>query len=288
MLAYVVRRLLLIVPTLFGIMVINFVIVQAAPGGPVEQMIRTDRGPAAPTSRRGSAAPARGEWRAVPTAARAAASGPASYRGARGLDPEFIKELERMYGFDKPPHERFVQMIGHYLRFDFGTSFFRDRPVDRAGAREAAGLDLARPLDHAAHLPDLDPARHPQGGARRHALRRLDQRRDHRRLRHPGLPVRHPADRAVRRRQLLRLVPAARPGLGQLGAAVLAGRASSTISGTWRCRSRAGDRRLRRPDHADQELVPRGDQQAVRDDRARQGPDRSGGCSTATCSATPC
>ncbi len=130
MLAYVIRRLLFVIPTLLGIMVINFVIVQAAPGGPVEQMIAQIQGRGAEATAR-VAGSAKGD---------AAAPGPASasgqssdvtsrYRGARGLDPEFIKELERLYGFDKPPGERFILMLRNYAVFDFGKSFFRDRPV---------------------------------------------------------------------------------------------------------------------------------------------------------------
>ena len=128
MLAYIIRRLLLIIPTLFAIMVINFVVIQLAPGGPIEQIIGqlTGEGGAATerVTRTGT-----GET-AVPSARGAADQGVTSkYRGAQGLDPEFIKELERQYGFDKPMHERFFKMIGDYVVFDFGESFFRDRRV---------------------------------------------------------------------------------------------------------------------------------------------------------------
>jgi len=131
MLAYIVRRLLLIVPTLFGIMVANFVVVQFVPGGPVEQMIAqiTGQGVAATErvtragGREAGAAPSQGEG------APAAAGERGPYRGAQGLDPEFVQELEAMFGFDKPAHERFFLMMGNYLRFDFGDSFFRDRKV---------------------------------------------------------------------------------------------------------------------------------------------------------------
>src|SRR5690606_37688183 len=126
MLAYIVRRLLLIVPTLFGIMLINFAIIQAAPGGPVEQLIAEIEGTAvAATARR------TGAGGATAAQTRAPASGEESgrYRGARGLDPAFIAEIERMYGFDKPAHERFLQMMGNYLVLDFGESFFRNRSV---------------------------------------------------------------------------------------------------------------------------------------------------------------
>ena len=121
MLAYIARRLVLILPTLFGIMVVNFVIVQAAPGGPVELMIARIKGTAVEaTARVGSAG---GE-----TSGQAGAV-TAKYRGARGLDPELIRQLEKLYGFDKPAHVRFFQMMRRYAVFDFGQSFFRDRSV---------------------------------------------------------------------------------------------------------------------------------------------------------------
>ena len=115
------------------------------------------------------------------------------YRGAQGLDPDFIKNLEKQFGFDKPAPERFALMVWNYARFDFGKSYFRDVSVHPADQGEAAGLDLARPLADAADLHDLDPARHPQGGRRRLALRHLDLGGDHRRLCDPRLPVRDPA-----------------------------------------------------------------------------------------------
>jgi microcin C transport system permease protein len=115
------------IPTLFGIMVLNFIIVQAAPGGPVEKMIARLTGQAGEATSRFSGA-GMGDMGQV--AAPIAAQGTNStYRGAQGIDPEIIHELEVMYGFDKPAHERFFQMIGQYLRFDFGTSFYRDESV---------------------------------------------------------------------------------------------------------------------------------------------------------------
>jgi microcin C transport system permease protein len=130
MLAYVVRRLLLIIPTLFGIMVINFVVIQTAPGGPVEQLIQqlTKGGVGADVTARVSGTGTGDVVRGSETRA-SAGEGTSQYRGARGLDPEFVKQIERMYGFDKPMYERFFQMIGQYLRFDFGTSYFRDQSV---------------------------------------------------------------------------------------------------------------------------------------------------------------
>lgn len=129
MTAYILRRLLLIIPTLFGIMVINFLIVQAAPGGPVERVIATLKGhDVAATARLGGSAQSDlGAAQALPSATMD--SGASKYRGARGIDPELIAEIERLYGFDKPAHERFWQMIGNYLKFDFGDSFYRDRSV---------------------------------------------------------------------------------------------------------------------------------------------------------------
>ena len=124
MLAYVVRRLLLMIPTLLGIMLLNFVIINVAPGGPVEQIIAQLQGKAVSATARVSAGS--GELAAsgrTPPGGR--------YRGAQGLDPQLIKDLERQFGFDKPAHERFLLMMGRYLRFDFGESFFRSRSVMR-------------------------------------------------------------------------------------------------------------------------------------------------------------
>ena len=127
MLAYIVRRLLLMVPTLFGIMLVNFVIVQVAPGGPVERMIASLQGHSTDATVRVSGG---GEMEDLDLS-RWSGSHPVSskYRGAQGIDPDLIRELERMYGFDKPPHTRFLQMLDGYLRFDFGNSFYRDRSV---------------------------------------------------------------------------------------------------------------------------------------------------------------
>jgi len=129
--AYILRRLLLVVPTLFGILVINFVVIQFAPGGPVEQMIAEIRGTAVAATER--IAGGQGEMVRAPDLAspggQASGTTDSVYRGARGLDPEIVKEIERMFGFDKPPLTRFVEMVSAYLRFDFGRSFFRDRSV---------------------------------------------------------------------------------------------------------------------------------------------------------------
>lgn len=123
MAAYVFRRLLLIIPTLFGIMLLNFLIVQLAPGGPVEQALAQMQGIAVDaTSRIGS-----GERSDM--SADSASGSNTQYRGAQGMDPALVAEIEQLYGFDKPAHERFLKMVSGYLRFDFGRSFFSDKPV---------------------------------------------------------------------------------------------------------------------------------------------------------------
>lgn len=129
MTAYIVRRLLLIIPTLFGIMLLNFAIIQAAPGGPVEKMILqlTTADASQATSRINGASSDFAGSAAQQTLRQQPSSN--AYRGARGLDPELIESIKKMYGFDRPAHERFIKMIGDYLRLDFGTSFFRDKPV---------------------------------------------------------------------------------------------------------------------------------------------------------------
>ncbi|HEU5046589.1 MAG TPA: microcin C ABC transporter permease YejB [Rickettsiales bacterium] len=129
MLGYIFRRLLLVIPTLFGIMAINFIIVQAAPGGPVERMIaRIKHADMGATERISSMG---GELSGM-RASSVPQSGPNSqYMGAQGVDPNLIKQIEKMYGFDKPPLERFVLMVKNYLRFDFGKSYFRDESVTK-------------------------------------------------------------------------------------------------------------------------------------------------------------
>jgi microcin C transport system permease protein len=133
MLAYIVRRLLFVIPTLFGIMVINFAVIQFAPGGPVEQLIAKLQGNAVGATARigggGGGELSQSNAGAQTSSTGAVAQGASRYRGAQGLDPEFIKQIEKMYGFDKPPVERFLLMMGNYLRFDFGDSYFRDRRV---------------------------------------------------------------------------------------------------------------------------------------------------------------
>lgn len=118
--AYLLRRLLLMIPTLFGIMAISFIVIQFAPGGPVEQVIARMSGDGSSTDRlSGGGADLQ----------RFDQGSQSQYRGAQGLDPAFIAQLEKQFGFDKPPVERFFTMIWNYVRFDFGDSYFRDISV---------------------------------------------------------------------------------------------------------------------------------------------------------------
>ncbi len=125
--AYLVRRVLLIFPTLFGIMLINFAVIQIVPGGPVEQMIAQMTGTAVESTARFSGG-GEGELNSSFDTSSFDDSDP-KYRGAQGLDPDIIKEIEVMYGMDKPAHQRFLKMLKSYIFFDFGESFFRDQKV---------------------------------------------------------------------------------------------------------------------------------------------------------------
>jgi microcin C transport system permease protein len=121
--AYILRRLLLMIPTIFGIMAISFLVVQFAPGGPVEEIIArmttTQTSSVLGTSSADNTGPATGS----------AGGESSAYRGARGLSPQFLAALNKQFGFDKPPLERFGMMLWNYLRFDFGKSYFRDISV---------------------------------------------------------------------------------------------------------------------------------------------------------------
>jgi microcin C transport system permease protein len=123
MLAYIARRILLMIPTVIGIMLIAFTIVQFAPGGPVERIIAQLQGNDSGASRLG------GGGGSAEGGATSQTSVTSSYRGAQGIDPEFIAQLNKQFGFDKPAPERFVKMLWDYLRFDFGKSYFRDTSV---------------------------------------------------------------------------------------------------------------------------------------------------------------
>lgn len=141
MLAYIVRRLALMVPTVIGIMLISFAVVQFAPGGPVERVIADLTG-------EGSSATARisgggGDFGGMQQGGPVGDPVSSKYRGAQGLDPAFIKELEKQFGFDKPAYERFGLMMWNYARFDFGRSYFRDISViDLIGEKMTVSISL--------------------------------------------------------------------------------------------------------------------------------------------------
>ena len=115
MFAYILRRIALIPLTMFGIIALNFIIVQMAPGGPVERTLAQIKGMDAMNRVSGGG----GEIR------RSGSENASLYRGAQGLDPNFVKEIEKQFGFDKPPHERFILMVKNYISFDLGQSFYR-------------------------------------------------------------------------------------------------------------------------------------------------------------------
>jgi len=128
MAAYILRRLLLIIPTLFGILLINFAIIQFAPGGPVEQMISKIQGNSVSATARIGGGGGSSEKMAH-SRQKSPAQGKSRYRGSQGMDPEFIKELEKQFGFDQPAYKRFFKMVKDYATFNFGNSFYRDKNV---------------------------------------------------------------------------------------------------------------------------------------------------------------
>ncbi len=114
--AYIIRRVLLMIPTLLGIMIINFALVQFVPGGPIEQILSQLDEQTTATDR-------------IAGGGSEVGTGTSEYQGAKGLPDDFIKDLEKQFGFDKPPLERFLLMMGNYMRFDFGESYFRSISV---------------------------------------------------------------------------------------------------------------------------------------------------------------
>ena len=127
MLEYILKRLLLIIPTLFGILTVNFIIIQAAPGGPVEKAIAQIKGNDVSLTQRFTSSG--GEQKQSEQKSFQVNNSDSKYRGSQGIDPDLIKELEKEYGFDKPPLERFLLMVKNFLVFDFGESFYKDKKV---------------------------------------------------------------------------------------------------------------------------------------------------------------
>src|SRR5476651_250702 len=143
--AYILRRLLLMIPTLLGILFVSFVVIQFAPGGPVERIIAQLTGNDISATSRVSGG---GSDIILPGTGPGGALDPVAskYRGAQGLDPEFIKQLEAQFGFDKPAPERFALMLWNYVRFDFGKSYFRDvtvlQQIGRGSCRERVWVSV--------------------------------------------------------------------------------------------------------------------------------------------------
>ncbi len=109
MLSYILKRLLLMVPTLLGVLLLTFVVIQFVPGGPVEQYLA--------------------EAKTSATGGGGAEGGGLGYRGGQGVDPKRLEQIKALYGFDKPPAERFVRMLGQFATFDLGRSFFQNKDV---------------------------------------------------------------------------------------------------------------------------------------------------------------
>ena len=192
MTAYIARRILLMIPTLLGILFVSFVVVQFAPGGPVERVLAQLSGADTGGTSRISGGRRRFR-RARPRSARPPMRVNSKYRGAQGLDPDFIKKPGKAVRLRQAGAGTLCADGVEFRALRFRQELFPRCQRDPADQGEAAGLDVARDLDDAADLPDLDPARHPQGGAGRLAVRHLDLGGDHRRLCDSRIPVRDPA-----------------------------------------------------------------------------------------------
>ena len=186
------------IPTLLGVLTITFIVMQFVPGGPVEQIMAE---------------------------ARAGQGGDTSgYKAGRDLDKKQVEELKKLYGFDKPAHVRYFEMLAGFARFDLGKSFLQNKEVWQLIKEKLPVSMSLGPVDLLHQLPDQHSAGRGQGGARGVALRRRHHLRRAAGLCHSGFRARHPAHRAVRRRQLLRRLPAARADQRQLGGAVRLGK----------------------------------------------------------------
>jgi microcin C transport system permease protein len=126
--AYILKRILLMIPTLLGIMLMTFAVIQFVPGGPIEQVIAKMQGTDTDSTGRISGNTGNEAGGSAQGQAGVSDGTAFKYRGAQGLDPEFIKSLEQQFGFDKPAHERFLLMMVNYLTFDFGRAISATAP----------------------------------------------------------------------------------------------------------------------------------------------------------------
>ena len=232
MAAYIIRRLLFMLPTLLGIMLVAVrrrAIRARRPGRAGDRQAHRQPTPAQP--RAFPARPAAISARAAVQGGSQIDSGSSKYRGAQGLDPAFIKSLEKQFGFDKPAYERFGLMLWNYARFDFGKSYFRDISVlelikEKLPVSMSLGIWMTL-LTYLISIP-LGIKKAIDDGTQFDVW---TLGHHHRRLFDPRLPVRHPADHPVRRRLVLRFFSAARAVFRELVAIALVRRRSSTISG---------------------------------------------------------
>ena len=254
---------LLIVPTLFGILLVNFLLVQFMPGGPIEQIIAELESQTSPTDRISGGG---GD---------VAAGGSSEYRGAQGLPPEFIEELERQFGFDKPAWQRFLMMLGNYLTFDFGESYFRSiSVVDLVLEKMPVSITLGLWSTLLAYLISI-----PLGIGK--AIRdgsRFDTATS------GVIIVAYAIPSFLFAIMLLvlfaggsywRIFPLRGLTSDDWETLSLGGQGPRLPLAHRAAGDRLDDRRLRHDDAPDQELLPRRDQEAVRDDRPRQGPHRT-------------
>ncbi len=285
--AYILRRLLLMIPTIIGIMAISFTVIQFAPGGPVEQVI-------AHLTKAGGSDRMSGSSGDL---MQASSDESGRYRGAQGLDPELIAKLEKQFGFDKPPLERFATMMWNYIRFDFGRELLSSsarggrphhRPSCRCRSRSACGPRCW------SHLPSRSRSASARRCSDGSTLRRLDLRRGRRRLR-----------RCRASCSACCLIVTFSPAARYFAWFPLRGLASDGWSSSWLGTQQTARLSLapdaaadlgngrsaasRRLTHADEELVHRGARASMYvHDGAGQGADRAAACCTATSSATPC
>ncbi len=273
MAAYLLKRLLLIVPTMIGIMLISFAIVQFAPGGPVEQVIAKLTGSDMSMSERigggGSDTLNRNQSQLGQGGGE---SYGAKYRGAQGLDPEFIKSLEKQFGFDKPAHERFFLMMKNYLTFDFGKSYFRDVSViELIKEKMPVSISLGIWMTLITYLISI-----PLGIRKAvHDGERFDTWTSTVLVvgyAVPGFLVAVLLAHRVRRLVVLPVVPLARPHRRTTGDQLAGGQGRRLFLASDAADHRHVARRLHHHGVPDQEQLPRRDPEAVRDHGAREGP----------------